>query len=79
MPDGGLVDGEEAERLNVVNPHRVGVVFKQQSVALLGFAQRLLRPLALGDVAEKPDAPIELILVALDRRAVTVKSPSVIQ
>ena len=40
VPDRGLVDGQEAQRLGVVDPHRERARLEQQPVALLGAGER---------------------------------------
>jgi len=35
-PDGGVVDRQEGERFQIVDPHRVWIVLKQQPIGFLG-------------------------------------------
>ena len=44
--DGGFVDLEEFERLEIVDPHRLRVLVEEQAVALFRLAQILLGPIA---------------------------------
>ena len=52
---GRVVDGGEAQRVEVVHPHRQRVQLEQRAVALLALAQGLLGALALGEVAGDVD------------------------
>ena len=50
VPDRRVVYREKTQRFEVVGPHRLGVVFEELPVALLGLPQGKLELLALGDV-----------------------------
>ena len=51
LVDGGVVDGEEAERLAIEDPHRVRVRIEEQAVALLAAPEGVRGGAAIGDVA----------------------------
>ena len=60
--DGGVVDGEEPERRNVPDPHRLRVVLEQRPVAALGVACGLPGPLAVCELpTEVLDQGVELV------------------
>src|SRR5437588_1934720 len=46
-----IVYGEKPQRLGVEDPHRLGITFKQQSIAPFGLQQLLLDLFALRDIA----------------------------
>src|SRR3990172_1463584 len=48
-----VIYSQERERFEVEHPHGQRVALEQQSVTRFIFAQRLLRPLALGDVIRR--------------------------
>ena len=52
MRDGGGVDRQDAPGVLLAHPHRLGVVFKQQAVLLLGslqLQQQILQPRIFGN------------------------------
>ena len=52
---GCVVDGQEPERLDIVDPHRMRVAFEEIAIPSLRRAQRLLGHFAHSLVFEKPD------------------------
>ena len=60
--DGGLIDVDEAQRLEVVDPHRQRVAVEELAVTLLALAQALLAAAALRYVARRVDHADRIVL-----------------
>jgi hypothetical protein len=67
--DGGVVDGGEAQRLEIVHPHRQRVHLEERAIAMLALAQRLLGAFALREIAgDIDDAERHALVVAQEGR-----------